>query len=189
MSTRHDYGRVELDLAGSHQVSNALLAVAAAEHLIPDPMPAVRTGLANTRRLSGLRGRLEVLRTRPMIVADVGHNESGIATALAFARSECAGRLHVAIGLLRDKDCVAIARRVAAVADFVHVIPLAGERALEAERLVDVFRKEGAPVASVADAQTVADAFVRTESTEDCLLLAGSHQVVAQLDQNLLFST
>src|SRR5690606_3411632 len=66
-----DYGRVRLGLPGAHQVWNAALAVRLAEVAMPDlSEEAVRIGLVDVARLSGLRGRCEVWQAAPRIVAD-----------------------------------------------------------------------------------------------------------------------
>lgn len=189
-STRHNYGTIELDLRGQHQVGNAMLAVAMAESLLPASersfIGAISDGLAKTRSLAGLRGRLDIISTNPLIVADVGHNLDGVETALRFARSRCKGRLHVGIGLLRDKDYRGIVRLVSQIADVAHVIPLSGDRALDPRQLESELEETSVLVERGGTAAEILSTFRRRAKPEEGLLFVGSHQVVAQLDRKLL---
>jgi dihydrofolate synthase/folylpolyglutamate synthase len=189
---RHDYGKLQIDLKGEHQIENASLAISLAEAVfeaIPEAVSdnpaslieAVRRGLAGTRNLSGLRGRLDIIRDKPMVIADVGHNASGVQTALRFARDQCKGTLHVAVGLLRDKDYESIAGMIAREADFVHVVPLDGARAIDPAMLEEALRRASASLEESGTAPDILDAFVRRANPDDVLLLVGSHQVVEQL--------
>ncbi len=180
------YDALRVGLPGLHQQTNACLALRAAEILFedlrrnPDPIYA---GLGQVRRLAGLRGRLELLRRTPLVLADVAHNADGLAAALAFAQAQREarqGRLCVLFGTMRDKDVTAMVRLLAEAEATVFPLRLTGERALAAEALAALLRAHGAAVVeggSVAQGR----AWFEREATEaDVLLITGSHQVVAQ---------
>jgi dihydrofolate synthase/folylpolyglutamate synthase len=90
---------VECLLAGEHQVSNALTAIAAL-HVLGVPGGAVEQGLRSVR----WPGRLERVSDRPEIVLDGAHNPSG---ALALARHlenfYSGRRVWLVYGAMRDK--------------------------------------------------------------------------------------
>jgi dihydrofolate synthase/folylpolyglutamate synthase len=100
-TARADYGRVHVPFGGAHQVTNARLAIAAAERLLPalDRLPEALAG-------AYIPGRFEtVAQDGRTFVIDVAHNEASlIATAdhLAafYPREECA----LVFGLLRRKE-------------------------------------------------------------------------------------
>ncbi|NNE33806.1 MAG: hypothetical protein HKN13_01120, partial [Rhodothermales bacterium] len=173
---------------------NATLAVVLAESILQDVygqsdsqiVNAVVGGLENTRRLSGLRGRLDVIGKHPMIIADVSHNTPGIEAALRFARERCDGKLHVAIGLLRDKQFEEIAKLVSTYADVAHVTPLSGERAVEPKQLEDALSDRGLEIGPGGAIARIVASFLSRSRPSDALLLCGSHQVVGQLDPKLL---
>lgn len=177
------YEAVHVGLGGAHQQHNALLAVRAAE-LIGLSADAIRTGLRNVRRLSGLRGRLEVLQREPLVVADVAHNPSSLAAtldALQPALDDRSGRFHVLLGLMRDKDVDAIAELLKEAEATVTPVGLPSERALSAETLHDELNKHGV---QTADSSTIAAgiaAFQRQAAGGDGLLITGSHQMVEVL--------
>ena len=108
LQTPHaDYGRVELALAGAHQVDNAVVATRVIEALAPAyrvSVEEVREGLATVR----WPGRLERVACGPGRVAllDAAHNPSG-AEALArfLARRDACPLVFAA---MKDKDAAGI---------------------------------------------------------------------------------
>ena len=175
------YADLRLGLAGAHQRWNAALAVRLAETTFQPDADAVQNGLSRTPALSGLRGRAEVLRRAPLVVADVAHNADGLAAALATARSEMppGGALVALIGLMRDKDAGAVAR-VLEGADAVWTVGLPGERAHSADSLAAAFAEAGLEAKSVT---SVAEGWARFEAEggrENALLIAGSHVAAAE---------
>jgi dihydrofolate synthase / folylpolyglutamate synthase len=98
---RADYGRVRVPFAGSHQAANSLLAVAAAEALVPT-LSHVREGIEE----AFIAGRFQVIeRAGRTFVLDIAHNEEALrATAAhieAFAPRE---DVLLIFGLLRRKE-------------------------------------------------------------------------------------
>lgn len=178
---RH-YEALHVGLGGAHQAVNAALAVRAAELAVPEAGDAaIRRGLADVRRLAGLRARLEVIGEAPCVVMDVAHNPDGLAAALAAVRQGLTGHLHVGFGTQRDKDVEAMVRLLAQAEAVVWPVVLAGERALPSEALQALLAQHGLVARPPGTAPAVWAAFRAEASPADALLLTGSHQVVAQL--------
>lgn len=183
------YDNVQVGIPGLHQQMNASLALRAAELLFVDVQrdpTAIYTGLRGVRTLAGLRGRLEVLQPRPLIVADVGHNPDGLATALAFIqqhRPTQQGRVYVIFGAMRDKDVVAMAQLLAEADATVLPVSAGGDRALPAADLADVLRRQGIALIEKASIAASWAWFMENTTEDDTLLITGSHQVVAQIPQ------
>ena len=64
----------------------------------------VKKGLENVVKLTGLKGRWQVLQESPCVVCDVAHNEAGIIELLAHLRTLTYTRLHLIMGFSADKD-------------------------------------------------------------------------------------
>jgi folylpolyglutamate synthase/dihydropteroate synthase len=98
---RTDYGRVSIPFGGAHQAANAILAIGAAERLLP-----ALDGLSGALSRAYIPARFErIERGGRSYVIDVAHNEASlIATAGHLAalrrREECA----LVFGLLRRKE-------------------------------------------------------------------------------------
>jgi len=101
VTPRADYGRVAISFAGAHQTENALLAIGAAERMLP-ALDGLRGAIAGAH----IPARFEVIpRGSRTFVLDVAHNEASlISTADHLAafrgRSDCA----IVFGLLRRKE-------------------------------------------------------------------------------------
>ena len=174
------YEGLRVGLGGAHQQRNALLAIRAAE-LMGLGAEAIRAGLRDVRRLSGLRGRLEVLQRDPLIVADVAHNPSSLAATLDALRptlDDRSGRLHVLLGLMRDKDVEAIAQLLNEAEATVTPVALPSERALSAETLHGVLSERGVRVNEPPTIQASHAAFQQHATARDGLLITGSHQLL-----------
>jgi dihydrofolate synthase/folylpolyglutamate synthase len=177
------YDALHVGLPGIHQRTNAVLAVHAAELLFEDlaqNADPVYEGLRDVRRLAGLRGRLEVLRRTPLVVADVAHTPDSLAAALAFVEAQWpAGRRYVLFGLMRDKDAAAMARLLAGTEAQVFVVGGSSPRALPSDDLATMLRAQGVSVAGCGSAAEGWTWFQQEATDTAALLITGSHQVVA----------
>ena len=180
------YEGLHVGLTGRHQMENALLAIRAAE-LLSVEASAIAEGLRAVGRLSGLRGRLEVWSTAPLIVADVAHNAEGLAAALDFirtARPQPGGRCYVLFGAMRDKNLPRLAALLAEAEASVFPVILDTPRAFTHDELTAHLADAGV---AVAEGGTVAEGvawFQGRAAAADTLLVAGSHQVVAQMPEH-----
>jgi dihydrofolate synthase/folylpolyglutamate synthase len=103
---RHDYGPIDLALAGAHQIDNALVAIRILEVLdelgLAVPPDAVRRGLLSVK----WPGRLDrrVLSDGRDVLLDAAHNPEGAAALAAFLRAEGGQRRALVFTAMRDKD-------------------------------------------------------------------------------------
>lgn len=101
----HSY---KLDLPGIYQTKNLLMVLTAVDELrkagwiITDEH--VQTALSHTRQINGLHGRWEIIHQNPTIVLDVGHNEDGVRQIVQQLALISYRRLHMVIGMVRDKE-------------------------------------------------------------------------------------
>jgi dihydrofolate synthase/folylpolyglutamate synthase len=146
------YEGLRVPLAGAHQVTNAALAIAAAEAWAKAAgrelrEEQVRDGLARVR----LSGRLELMSESPRVLLDSAHNPieaRRLAQALrdhelrpARGRRR-APRLHLVAGILADKDQPLMVRAFAGVASRVVVTqPPLEERAGDPAHMVALFER------------------------------------------------
>ncbi len=96
------------DLTGSYQLKNILTVLATIDTLqkkyftISDHN--IITALANVKNLTGLMGRWQTLNENPLIICDTGHNEGGIKEVIKNIEDVKYQKLHMVIGMVKDKD-------------------------------------------------------------------------------------
>lgn len=182
----HPYRRLALPLAGEHQVQNlqlALLAIdllkesAGFDKITPD---SVRKGLAGLRRLSGLHGRLEILKQNPLVIADVAHNPDGMRRSVATLREFLAGKFVTLFGVMADKEYGKMIDSLSSLTRLaVAVRPDIG-RALPSGTICTEFRKRGiASIDGISVARGLSIALGELRRGE-ALLVTGSHYVAGE---------
>ena len=101
-----------LDLNGLYQTKN-LCTVLCAEGIIMQQGFTIKNetekfALANTKKLTGLHGRWDVIAQNPTIVLDVAHNEDGIKQVLKQTsdngQQTTERKIHFVIGMVKDKE-------------------------------------------------------------------------------------
>lgn len=183
------YAELFVPLYGEYQAHNALLALAAVEALFADGGgPSALDGSTIEAGLGDVTspGRLEVVRTSPMIVVDAAHNPHGIeALAGAVAESFSFTTLVGVVGVLEDKDAEGILAGLEYLLDHVVITQSTSARALPAEDLGqlanDVFGAHRVTVAPlVPDALDQAVALAEADSDiGGGVLVVGSVTLVA----------
>jgi len=99
----------ELDLMGAYQIKN-LKTVLAAEKMLHQlgfyiSNENEKYALANVKKLTGMRGRWDVLGHSPTIIHDVGHNKDGISEIIKQLKQEYPkAKYHFVLGFVHDKD-------------------------------------------------------------------------------------
>jgi len=170
-------------LGGNYQLKN-IAGVAAAFDLLsgkftfsPDTF---REGIKNVCSLTGLKGRWQVLNECPFVVCDTGHNEAGIRETMEQIKSIAAGKLHLILGFVKDKDLKKIMPLLPQKANYYFCQPSIS-RALDAEELREkalVYGLGGIVRRNVNDALNLA---LTQANPEDLIFIGGSTFTVADL--------
>ncbi len=125
-------------LRGANQLVNAsgvLAALTALRQSLPVTAQAIRNGLAMVE----LPGRFQIIPGRPQLVLDVAHNPHAVAAltenldAMGFFP-----KTHAVFGAMKDKDILAMIKRVSVVVDEWYFCDLPTPRAISAEELVKI---------------------------------------------------
>ena len=143
---------------------------------------AVR-GLARAR----IAGRLERVVDQPLILLDGAHNAAG-ADALCHAVDELLKmkRLHVVMGMVRDKDYETCVHEVAGRADdFYACVPDAGERSLDAHTIAELARQSCKSVYECESAEHAIELALEHAKMNDCILICGSLYLIGECEKIL----
>ncbi|MDW8074409.1 MAG: folylpolyglutamate synthase/dihydrofolate synthase family protein [Bacteroidota bacterium] len=138
-----------LPFHGEHQVRNLAIAILAVmEYFGYDKASvcadAIVRGVARVKHNSGLYGRIEVVRQKPLVVIDVAHNPAGCRALAATIRNRpFPARWNVVFGAMRDKEIPAMLKELAPIADRFFLASPQQDRAESAERLFEICQKLG----------------------------------------------
>ena len=187
LRTPHAKYDLWLPLLGPHQVENAVAAVLAVEALRERGVDAsperVREGLAAVR----WPGRLEVLRRRPLLVADGAHN----AESARRLRETLAGDLGFStatfvIGVSKDKDTAGMEQELRPMAKRLIATRSRHPRALEAERVAAAFSQNGVTASPLAPVSAAVDLALASAAPDELVCVAGSLFVAAEARAHVL---
>ncbi|MFW7414052.1 bifunctional folylpolyglutamate synthase/dihydrofolate synthase [Demequina sp. SO4-18] len=138
------YADLFVPLYGEHQAHNALLALAATEALLADGGDPVSLNGETVEAGFGAvasPGRLEAVRTSPMVLVDVAHNPAGIDALVSAVEESFAFESIVGVvGVLDDKDAEGILGGLEQLLDHVVITASSSPRAIPADELAEVAR-------------------------------------------------
>ena len=177
------YKDLKLDLTGRYQLKNVLTVIQSVILLNRNgfaiPEEAVYSGLADTVTITGLQGRWQTLSRDPLIICDTGHNIAGIQEVLQNIQATPYKKLHIVIGMLKDKDVSSVLQLLPATANYYFCEPVL-ERALPATELAqqaEKFNLKGTVYDSVLSALEAAR---NSADPQDLIFVGGSTFVVAE---------
>lgn len=187
--TLAEYDGVEfmLPLAGEHMIYNACTAIEAVRSLsrlaINISNKAIKDGIA----ISVMPGRMELIKKRPVIILDGGHNE-GCALALSkFIKKQLSGkRIIMVSSMMADKDYLSYLSVVAPLADvfiatrvdMLRALP-SGELMLSASNYCKNCHDVTIPSKAVTAARNIMQ-------DDDALVVCGSFYLAGDIRDNLL---
>ena len=184
---RHRWDSLRLGLAGSHQVLNASLALAAAEILMEEGFALdedrVREGLAGAK----WPGRLELVGDSPHVLLDGAHNPGATRVLKRALKEEFpCRRLILVLGIMADKEIPKMMSDLIPMADLLFLCRPHMERAASLE----ILRKNASPwekpTREVADVGTAVEQAMAEAGKEDLVVVTGSLFTVGEARANLI---
>lgn len=169
---------VPLAARGAFQRRNFAVAMAAADAFLGRPLEdgAVRAAAAETL----VRGRMEIVAERPIVIHDGAHNAQG-AAALADALPELVGERRIVgvVSILDDKDAAAMLGVLMPLFDEVVFTRSSNPRALSPGTLAHLAGRPEAP--SAGDARAAVDRARELAGPDGAVLVTGSIYLIADL--------
>ncbi len=144
-------------------------------------------GLASIRQNTGLRGRLDLLRTDPIVIADVAHNPDGTRTLTRALNTLGVGGYVTVFGVMRDKNYSAMIDALAPFSRLAIGVRPEGGRALETATIAKGFHSAGCRAVLGGTVREGFDLALRERREAEPILVTGSHYVVGELLKSLNF--
>ncbi|HEY8402462.1 MAG TPA: folylpolyglutamate synthase/dihydrofolate synthase family protein [Cytophagaceae bacterium] len=177
---------VESDLAGEYQLKNIAGVLTAIELLRQKgfvvPENTVKEALSATRKLTGLKGRWQCIQQSPLVICDTGHNESGIREIVRQISRQRFKRLHIVIGMVKDKSISNVLLLLPKEA-FYYFCEAKLPRALAAEELAVEAERVGLKGIIIKDVNDAFQTALANSEADDMIFVGGSTFVVAELNE------
>jgi dihydrofolate synthase/folylpolyglutamate synthase len=178
------FKNLKIDLTGNYQLKNIKTVIQSVlilrENGYKLPNEAIYSALKNVKKITGLQGRWQTLSKKPLVICDTGHNKAGLTEVLKNIANTPHQRLHMVIGMVKDKDIDGVLALLPKKANYYFCAP-ALERALPAADLAQKaskFSLTGQAYKSVKNA--LAQAKVNAKNN-DLIFVGGSTFVVAEI--------
>jgi dihydrofolate synthase/folylpolyglutamate synthase len=171
---------------GQYQQKNIRGVIAWCEQIktiIPLEGDKIQAGIENTRLNTGLQGRWEVLGTQPSIIADTGHNKSGVSELIQQIEKESFSHLYIILGMVADKDIESVLSLFPTNATY-YFSQANNPRAISAmdlQKLAFAKGLQGEVIPDVNEAIALAKSLA---SPSDGILICGSTYLIGEINFN-----
>ena len=102
------FPEIRIDLLGLYQLKNIPSVLKTIDILIEKgwniSMQDIYNGLSETSKLTGLKGRWQIIGSNPQIICDTGHNQDGIKALVNQINNTAFKTLHFVFGVVDDKN-------------------------------------------------------------------------------------
>ncbi|OXA81317.1 dihydrofolate synthase / folylpolyglutamate synthase [Flavobacterium aquidurense] len=141
---------------------------------------ALKTGLLNVVKNTGLQGRWQQLGENPKIICDTAHNKHGLAVVMNQIQKETFENLHIVLGVVNDKDLASILPLFPKKARYYFCRP-DSLRGLSTEILQDTAKKYDLVGEEYDSVKTAFFNAKKNATKDDFIYVGGSTFVVAEL--------
>jgi len=170
-----NYQNLKITLPGEHQIRNAVTAIAALNEAVKVPEGKLRSGLAKTR----WPGRMETVSEKPLILLDGAHTIKGVEALKQALKEYKYEKLHLVLGVSKDKPMAEITRRLAPMAHEVIATKAAVENAGDPSIIFNEASKH-TQSAVIGDVKKAVERAASNSGPGDLILITGSLYVVGE---------
>ena len=177
------YDSLEIHLAGSYQIANAVLAVEAVKALIDLGYAISEEALHSGLQKASWKGRFTVLQREPYFIIDGAHNRDGARVLADSVRQYFPKkRLHYIMGVFKDKEYETIIDQMSAFdADVITVETPGNPRALPAEELAEAWKKKKTDVTFEKKIENAVRKSLEKAKKDDVILAFGSLSFLGEI--------
>lgn len=177
--------KYNLDLTGIYQTKNIITVLSAVHQLQKIGWKIneehLHQALQNVKKITGLQGRWQLLKTSPTVIADVAHNEAGIKQVLHQLKNISYKHLHIVVGMVKDKDVNKVLGLLPQQATYYFTqaqIP----RALPVEELQKLANTKNLMGNNFENVNRAIDAATNSAQKNDLILAIGSVFLIGEIE-------
>lgn len=177
------FHQLRCNLPGAYQRKNILTVLSAIDVLRESGWKItagnIRAGFRDVIALTGLQGRWQTISRKPLVIADTGHNEAGIAEIVAQLKKQKFKHLHFVLGVVNDKDPTKVLSLLPKKATY-YFCKAKLPRAMDANELAVKAGKTGLKGEAWPSVRAALQAAKKAASKNDLVFVGGSTFVVAE---------
>ena len=174
----------ESDLKGNYQSKNIKTVLSTIRILKEKGFDvsdvALKKGLLNVVKNTGLLGRWQVLQDKPKIICDTAHNTEGLSLTMTQIKTESYETLRIIFGVVSDKDLSKLFGILPKSAIYYFCKPNI-ERGLDARVLKEQFKINGFSGHCYESVEKALNEAKKEANQEDIIYVGGSTFVVAEV--------
>ena len=172
----------ELSLKTNYQKKNKSTAYAAIQILFKDNISTeiFRKGILNVRKNTSLRGRWEKVSNKPLIIADVAHNEEGFKEVVFEIKKIKSQRKIFVLGFVKDKPIEKIIKLFPKDGIYFFSSPKIS-RALSLEHLDLILKNTDIKYQIFESIKEAYNRAINSASKEDFIFIGGSNFTVSEI--------
>jgi dihydrofolate synthase/folylpolyglutamate synthase len=176
------YSNLFVNLAGRHQVGNAVFALKVVEQLkekgwhVSDG--AVKQGL----RAVFWPARFEIREKRPLTILDAAHNPAGTRVLVDTFQDLLPGKkINILFGVMADKDYALMLKIMSSIAKKIVLVSPKIERAAKTSDLGEIVKKLGIEYNVTGSVKSGYSLLLSQSSQDDVICVSGSHYTIGEL--------
>ncbi len=183
----YDGIKFNLPLAGRHMTFNACTAIEAVRSLSRFGIKISEEHIVNGIECSIMPARMELIKKKPVVILDGGHNEGCAAALSEFVKKHLSGkRIIVVSSMMADKDYLSYLSAIAPLADTFIATKANVPRALSSNELMENAEKFCKQCYDIPDPQKAIVAAHNILQSDDALIVCGSFYLAGEIRETLL---
>lgn len=182
--TTKKLGNIQGELGGEYQLHNTTTILTAIDCLqnigVKIPLNSIKLGFKSVCGTTGLTGRWQTLKNKPLTVCDTGHNVAGLEYIVKQINHQKYNRLHIVFGMVDDKDIRSVLNIMPQNATY-YFCQAGIKRAMPAYKLQALaleYKLKGNYYQNVPQAYLAA---LKSAKPDDFIFIGGSNFIVADL--------
>jgi dihydrofolate synthase/folylpolyglutamate synthase len=180
-----DYPGLKVGLTGLHQIQNSLTTLSALHILnmsrVKVNREAIYEGFSQIAQKSGIRGRLEIVSRKPLIIVDVAHNPEGIESIIKSLDRLRSGKGVLLFAVMRDKDAFTMLNSLREMFETIILTSLHNHRAMGTEELKNLSENVKLNAQVFSSPLEALRAAISECDGDRFLLITGSHYLAGEV--------
>lgn len=178
---------INLALLGKHQILNCAVAVYAIEKLCDMGVIISKEHILEGLSAVGWKGRLEIIKNKPLVVIDGAHNIDGIKKLSESVQTYFKyNRIILILGMLGDKQVYEMVKEIVPRARRVVTVAPKNDRAEAADKLLEVVKKFNESSECEEDYEKAYDRALSYYEKGDMILVCGSLYMIGDMRKVIL---